>query len=53
MCPACSSLAMMVAGATSTGGVAAVLIHRFRAKGLKKVVGVGRSEWTQKKEKES
>jgi hypothetical protein len=39
--------------ATSTGGVAAVLIHRFRAKGLKKVVGVGRSEWTQKKEKES
>jgi hypothetical protein len=53
MCPAClASLAMMVAGATSTGGVAAVLLHRFRAKGVKKVVGVGRSEWTQKKEKE-
>ena len=55
MCPAClASLAMMIAGATSTGGVAAVLIHRFRAKkGAKKMVGVGRSEWTQKKEKES
>ena len=54
MCPAClASLAMMIAGATSTGGVAAVLTSRFRAKGVKKVVGVGRSEWTQKKEKES
>jgi hypothetical protein len=56
MCPAClASLTMMIAGATSTGGVAAaVLFHRFRAKkGLKKMVGVGRSEWTQKKEKES
>ena len=55
MCPAClASLAMMIAGATSTGGVAAALIHRFRAKkGAKKMVGVGRSEWTQKKEKES
>jgi hypothetical protein len=45
---------MMLAGATSTGGVAAVLIHKFRVKrGPKKMVGVGRSEWTQKKEKES
>jgi len=53
MCPAClASLAMMIAGATSTGGVAAVLIHRFRAKqGVKKMVGAGRNEWTQKKEK--
>jgi hypothetical protein len=33
MCPAClAGLAMMIAGATSTGGVAAVLIHKFRAK---------------------
>jgi hypothetical protein len=55
MCPAClAGLAMMLAGATSTGGVAAVLIHKFRVKrGPKKMVGVGRSEWTQKKEKES
>ena len=55
MCPAClASLAMMIAGATSTGGVAAVLIHRFRAKkGVKKTLGVGRSEWTETKEKES
>jgi len=55
MCPACfASLAMMIAGAGSTGGVAAVLIYTFRAKkGVKKMVGVGRSEWTQKKEKES
>ena len=55
MCPAClASLAMMIAGATSTGGVAAALIHKFRVKkGVKKMVGVGRSEWTQKKEKES
>jgi hypothetical protein len=55
MCPAClASLAMMIAGATSTGGVAAVLNHRFCAKkGVKKMVGVGRSEWTEKKERES
>ena len=55
MCPAClASLAMMIAGASSTGGVAAVLIHKFRVKkGVKKMVGVGRSEWTEKKEKES
>lgn len=55
MCPAClASLAMIIAGATSTGGVAAVLIHRCRAKkGVKKMVGVGKSEWTQTKENES
>ena len=33
MCPAClAALAMFVAGTGSTGGVAAVLIHKFRAK---------------------
>jgi hypothetical protein len=33
MCPAClAALAMIVAGTGSTGGVAAVLIHAFRAK---------------------
>ena len=55
MCPAClASLAMMIAGATSTGGVAAALIHKFRVKkGVKKMVGVSRSEWTHTKEKES
>ena len=38
MCPAClAALAMMVAGTASTGGVAAVLIHKFRVKrGAKK-----------------
>jgi hypothetical protein len=44
---------MMIVGASSTGGVAAVLIHKFRKKGVKKMAGVSRSEWTQTKEKES
>jgi len=55
MCPAClATLAMIVAGTASTGGVAAVLLSKFRVKkDVKKMVGVGRSEWTQTKEKES
>ena len=55
MCPAClASLAMIVAGTASTGGLAAVLVNKFRVKGgAKKMVGVGSSEWIQKKEKES
>jgi hypothetical protein len=55
MCPAClAALAMMVAGTASTGGVAAVLIHKFRVKrGAKKMGRVSTSEWTQIKEKES
>lgn len=33
MCPFClASAALMVAGATSTGGLAAVVIHKFRVK---------------------
>jgi hypothetical protein len=53
MCPAClAALVMIVAGTASTGGVAAVLIPGFRVKrGLKKIVGVGKSEWTKTKEK--
>jgi hypothetical protein len=52
MCPAClAALAMMVAGTASTGGVAAVLANKFRAKiRAKEVVGVGKGEWTQTKE---
>jgi hypothetical protein len=43
---------MLTAGVD--GGVAALLIHKFRAKtGVKKMVGVSRSEWAQTKEKES
>jgi hypothetical protein len=55
MCPVClAALTMIVAGTGSTGSVAAVLIHKFRVKkGLKKMVAVSRSEWTQTKEKES
>jgi len=33
MCPAClASLAMIVAGTASTGGLAAVLVNKFRVK---------------------
>ena len=53
MCPAClAALAMIVAGTGSTGGVAAVLIRKFR---VKKDVekAVSRSEWKPTKEKAS
>jgi hypothetical protein len=55
MCPAClASLAMIVAGTATTGGLAAVLVNKFRVKrGAKKMVGADSSEWTQTKEKES
>jgi uncharacterized cupredoxin-like copper-binding protein len=53
MCPAClAALAMIVAGAGSTGGVAAVLSHKFRVKkDGKKIVADSRSEWKPTKEK--
>jgi hypothetical protein len=55
MCPAClAALAMMVAGTASTGGLAAVLTNKFRAKiRAKKLVGVGKGEWNRRREKES
>jgi hypothetical protein len=49
-----AALAMIVAGTASTGGLAAVLVNKFRVKrGAKKTAGVSRSEWTQTKEKKS
>jgi hypothetical protein len=55
MCPAClAALAMIVAGTGSTGGVAAVLIHKFRVKkDAKEMVAVSRNEWNPTKEKAS
>jgi hypothetical protein len=54
MCPACLLALAMIAAGTGSTGAAAVLIHKFRVKkGVKKMVGVSRSEWTQTKEKES
>jgi hypothetical protein len=55
MCPAClAALAMMVAGTASTGGLAAVLANEFRVMiRAKKMVGVGKGEWAQRREKES
>jgi hypothetical protein len=55
MCPAClATLAMMAAGAASTGGLAAVLANKFRVKiRAKKMVGNSEGEWTEAKEKES
>jgi hypothetical protein len=54
MCPAClAALAMMVAGTASTGGLAAVLANKFRVKIRAKMVGVGKGEWAQRREKES
>ena len=45
MCPAClASLAMMIAGATSTGGVAAVLIHKVSRQEGREENGVSRQE---------
>jgi hypothetical protein len=45
---------MIVAGTTSTGGVAAHLVNKFRAKaGAKKTIAVGKMKDLQIKEKAS
>jgi hypothetical protein len=52
MCPACwAALGMIVAGTGSTGGVAAVLFHKFRVnKSAKKMVALaGASELSQRR----
>jgi hypothetical protein len=37
MCPAClATLAMIVAGTTSTGGVAALFVNKFRVKAARR-----------------
>ena len=53
MCPACmATLAMIIAGATSTGGVAAVLVSKFRVKmGAKETIAVRELKELQIKEK--
>jgi hypothetical protein len=55
MCPAClATVAMMVAGTASTGGLAALLASKSRAMiWAKEIVGVGKGECTQTKEKVS
>jgi hypothetical protein len=51
MCPAClAALAMMVAGTGSTGGVAAVLIHKFRVQKGKPQPGMVRQIVTRTEE---
>ena len=55
ICPAClATLAMMVAGAASTGGVATLLVNKFRVKaGAKKTIAVREVKELQIKEKAS
>jgi hypothetical protein len=55
MCPAClATLAMIVAGATSTGGLAALAVNKFRSgTSTKADVTVGKMEGNQTKENAS
>jgi len=55
MCPAClATLAMIVAGATSTGGLAAVVIKKFRSDtGAKLSVAMNKVKGNQTKENAS
>ena len=55
MCPAClATLAMMVVGASSTGGLAALVVNTFRNDtSAKSGVAVGKMKGNQTKEKES
>jgi len=55
MCPACmATTAMLIASAVSTGGVAAVLVNKLRAKEIaRKMFGRQEKEktWEQRKSK--
>jgi len=55
MCPAClASLAMMVVGASSTGGLAALVVNKFRSDtNAKLTVAVSKMEGNQTKENAS
>jgi hypothetical protein len=55
MCPACmAALAMVIAGTTSTGGLAAILVNKFRAKaGAKETIVVRKVKETETKENAS
>jgi len=55
MCPAClATLAMIVAGATSTGSLAAVVVSKFRKDTSAKLrVAISRVKGKQTKEKAS
>jgi hypothetical protein len=55
MCPAClATLAMIVVGASSTGGLAALVVSKFRDDtSAKLTVAVSKIEGNQTKEKKS
>jgi hypothetical protein len=55
MCPACmAALAMVIAGTTSTGGLAAILVNKFRAKdSAKETIVVRKVKETETKENAS
>jgi hypothetical protein len=55
MCPAClATLAMIVAGTTSTGGLAAVVVTKFRTgTGAKLRVAISKMKGKETKEKAS
>jgi len=51
MCPACmATVALLVAGAASTGGVAALVVGKLRAAGVEKDLSESSKETNQKEE---
>ena len=44
MCPACIATAMLIASAVSTGGVAAVVVNKLRAKQIARNLFVKRNQ---------